>query len=639
MKNKMNLNKVFGILALGCILLLGSCKKYLSPSPLSTFDAPIVFGNVDNARAALLGTYNDMEGDGGYGIRLSMYFTYDSDEMMGASGSGDNDRRDIAHSLLTAGNAQVAAPFNQLYQGVERANNCIYYIPKMSLYTTGSLQQQAQLKRMYGEALTLRAQFYFELVRNWGDLPAQFLPSAFLPTPFLAKTDRDSIYNQIIADLLIAEPLVPWRTDLSAIGDNWDQRFTKGAVKALRAKIALFRGGYSLRTNTKLMERRSDYLTFYTIAQQECADLLARRDQHTLNPSFKSVFKDGICAHKATDPYGEILMRVGMAAGNQTDSKIGIYNGTRVNGVGGSSLSIMPTYFYMFDSTDQRRDVTCVPYEIALDSVKRGHAINAIYDGKFRKEWITTPSFYFSSGNLATSFTSTSNSALQNLELDWPLIRFSDVLLMFAEADNEVNGAPSATGIAAVTEVSKRGHGGNAALVPTVPADHDGFFKYIVRERMLEFGTEGIRKFDLLRWNLLGTALAQTISNCKAMAVLSPAPVITAPTYMAPPPAYAMSNLPAVMYFTTINGGATGYPSSTPNNDSYPVFVNSYYAPAPTTTPVGTSKISSWVGSTVMTTSFVNYFGVGFVSGKSELYPIPQSALDANFNLVQNPGY
>ncbi|MCH5716642.1 RagB/SusD family nutrient uptake outer membrane protein [Niabella hibiscisoli] len=94
------------------------------------------------------------------------------------------------------------------------------------------------MQRLYGEALTLRAQFYFELIRNWGDVPASFIPSIDQPNLFLEKTDRDVIYDSLIADLKRAEDLVPWRTEVSS-----DERITKGAVKALRARLALYSGG------------------------------------------------------------------------------------------------------------------------------------------------------------------------------------------------------------------------------------------------------------------------------------------------------------------------------------------------------------------------------------------------------------
>src|SRR5579875_1105710 len=159
---------------------LPSCKKYLDVAPVSSFDAAYTFSNVSNATKAVLGAYEQLAGDNGYGIRISMYYPYDNDEMMGQGGSPypDQGRRDIAHYGVQASNTELAKPFNQLYAGIEQANLCIYYIPKMDMYNNGDATSKAQLQRLYGEALTLRAQFYFELIRNWGDVPAQFEPSS-----------------------------------------------------------------------------------------------------------------------------------------------------------------------------------------------------------------------------------------------------------------------------------------------------------------------------------------------------------------------------------------------------------------------------------------------------------------------------
>ena len=63
-----------------------------------------------------------------------------------------------------------------MFQGIEFANICIENIPKMEMYTSGTDQQKKQLRRMHGEALTLRAQYYYEAIRNWGDLSYHFVP-------------------------------------------------------------------------------------------------------------------------------------------------------------------------------------------------------------------------------------------------------------------------------------------------------------------------------------------------------------------------------------------------------------------------------------------------------------------------------
>src|SRR5690606_7576412 len=104
----------------------------------------------------------------------------------------------------------------------------------------------------------------------------------------------------------------------------------------------------------------------------------------------------------------------------------------------------------------------------------------------------------------------------QTLGIDWPLLRYSDILLLFAEADNELNGGPSAEAIQALKDVRVRAYEGDEAGIGTIPTDKEGFFQAIVKERLLEFGGEGIRKYDLLRWNLLETTLNATREKLNA---------------------------------------------------------------------------------------------------------------------------
>jgi hypothetical protein len=633
MKNKIKNIKSMIALMLITVLLSLSCKKYLSPEPISTFDPGFVFGNIPNAKAAVMGAYFSMAGDFGYGIRVSYYYAHDDDIIMGGGSALDQLRHQEAHYTLVAGNTDIVSTFNQFYAGIERANNCIYYIPKMPGYSeTGNTADNIELRRLVGEALTIRSQYYFELIRLWGDVPVQWTPSAFIPDLFLKRTNKDSVYAHILNDLAVAKNLLPWKNSVTQ-----DERFTKGSAMALRAKVALFAGGYS--TNLSgVISRPANYLDFYKIAKDECWELMQNRAQHTLATSFKGLFKDVIDAHKAMDPAGELIMQVAMANGTNSDSKVGLQSGTKINGVGGSLGNMLPTYFYQFDSTDLRRDVSFVPFEVVRDVFGRGHASNSIYDGKFRRDWVSGPAFYFSSGvttgtNPVTT-TPSSNASLQNMQLNWPLIRFADVLLMFAEADNEINNGPTVDSYGAFVEVNKRGHGGNAALVPANPGTKDLFFKLLVKERMLEFGGEGIRKWDLIRWNLLGKALTETKANLANMAAGT---AMVAPTYQAAPPAYTLTaNLPKQMWF---------YQNALAENGQ--IWANSFYTPTPAFTPTengvplvsGTNRVN-WFANTNITTTYVNFLGYGFVDGKSQLYPIPQSAIDANPNLKpQNFGY
>lgn len=579
-----------GICALTITLFISSCKKYLDVQPVSSATPDYVFSNVENATKAVLGTYAALTGDQGYGIRVSMYYPYDNDEMMGQQGApGDNERRDIAHYSAKPSNTQLSAPYAQLFSGIERANLCIYYIPKMEKYEDGTDAEIKELKRLHGEALTLRAQFYFELIRNWGDVPAQWEPSAFETDVFKPRTDRDSIYNRLLDDLALAATHVPWRSEVTTV----DERLTQGSVRALRARIALYRGGWSLRSSGQ-MARGSNHLQYYQIAKEECSAVMTS-NQHNLNPGFMALFKDYICGHKI-EPTGEVVWEVAMSGGSSAlgDSKLGYYNGPRYNNAGNSALTVLPTFFYSFDSSDTRRDVTSAPYNINANFTLAGRTLQTMPDGKFRRDWTSNPSMV--------------NTSAQYMGINWPLIRYSDVLLMFAEADNEINNGPSSAAIDALRKVRLRAFAGNGSLIGTIPTTKAGFFDAIVKERSWELASEGHRKYDLIRWNMLTQKIAETKTQLAAMAARQ-APYNT---------------LPATMYYKT--------------GESTMKWAGSFYKPTVTPAPAGHTGVA-WVGSGITGTLITNNFAAGFTPNKSELLPIPESAIAANPKLTQNPKY
>lgn len=588
------------------------CKKYLDQQPITEVGPEFVFKDVNSTYQAIAGVYSRLVGDQGYGIRLSLYYTVDTDEMQGPTGATDNDRRDIARYAVTSGNAQLEKPFNQLFTGIEYANICIDNIPKMDMYTSGSDQEKKKLQRMYGEALTLRAQYYQEAIKYWGDLPAHFAPAYALAVenPFPKRVSADSLYDRLLSDLELAATLVPWRNELASIGDQMDERITKGAVKALRARIALYRGGYKLGQDG-IMKRPSNYLDFYAIAKKECEDIIAS-GQHSLNPSFRALWKDQVCAHAVADPNGELMFQTSATPASTANgsTKLGYYNGPTVNGFGNKSINPLPTYFYAFDSTDLRRDVTICIYNVNADGIaKTGQPITAMNDGKYRRDWISNP-------------TISPTNAVQYFELKWQIIRYSDVLLMHAEAENEING-PTTAAYNSINQVRRRGYG-KSITAPDATVDLPSglsktqFFDRIVKERSLELGGEGLRKVDLIRWNLLGAKIAETITALNNMH-----------NRVAP-----YDNYPTYMYFKT-NGAAD-------DNNIGNFWVNSFYKPSSTSSaPTGQTRVNWFLntGSANISATIIARYATGYTAGKSELLPIPQAARDANFNLTQNKGY
>jgi len=589
-------------LALTASMVINSgCKKYLEVEPVSQYSVEQAFSDVSNATTAVLGAYDELQGDNGYGIRISLYYPYDSDEAI-VSGNIDNGRRGIGRYQLQLSNTELTNPFNQLYRGLEKANLCIEQIPLMSQYNNGSEAEKKELRRLHGEALTLRAQFLFELIRNWGDVPAPMVPSYRQPELFIPQSNRDSTYNKLIADLAVAKDLVPWRTEVVR-----NERITKGTVKALRARLALFRGGYSLRTDSRTMERRSDYLQYYQIARDECADLISpvNRTQHTLNPNYENIWRS--LTSFTFDPFGEILFEVGAGGGNSnSDSRQGQYNGPSINaasryGQGGGGVLVLPNYFYAFNPLDTRRDVSITYYAIGATNLKSLRRLGELTDGKFRRDW-RNPLL---------------PGTVLNVGYNWPLIRFSDVLLMFAETENEINNGPTAAAITAFEEVRRRGFRGNEANIGTTPTDKAGFFNAIVNERYFEFGGEAIRKYDLIRWNMLASKIEETRQRIVQIrdAVGEYASV---PQYI-----YWRNNGEEIQFFA-------------PNP-----FFTPTQAPSPTTGWTRTDWRQHLItGATIDNLPLNQGIARFFTPNKSELFPYTTATLQAYAGrLKQNPGY
>jgi hypothetical protein len=211
-----------------------------------------------------------------------------------------------------------------------------------------------------------------------------------------------------------------------------------------------------------------------------------------------------------------------------------------------------------------------------------------------------------------------------NVGYNWAMIRFSDVLLMYAEAVNEINGAPNTAAINAFEEVRRRAYRGNVGLIGTTPTTKAGFFNAIVNERLLEFGHEAIRKYDLLRWNLLSTKIAETRTAIQQIRDRT-GKYANVPQYV-----YWRNNGEEIQFFAGTGAPATAQPFWRPTQ-----------VPNPTT---GWTRLD-W-GQHLTTASAIDgrplWQGLAFffVPGKSELFPYDQVTLASyQGKLKQNPGY
>lgn len=472
-----------------------SCENFLDTESRSSFTEETTFSNLDFASKAVFGIYNNLCSTNSFDQALSFYYSCDND-IEHLTGADDASKRALARYKANDGNTYVYNTWRLLYETIERANICIDNLPKSQLWVS---ENADKAKKLYGEAVTLRALCYFELIKNWGDVPFSVKSVQDGDNFQLPKTDRDSIYEYLINDLKNVEDYLPWLTDAGTT-----ERVNKGFAKGLRARMALSYAGYSLRNGTLETRRGRYWEEYYGIARQECLEIM-NSGKHKLNPEFKNIFKM-MHEYRQDLTYGESMFEIGFGrlksgvVANTIGMKFRI--SSPVDPIYGRAIAEVytnPYYFYSFDDLDKRRNISCELYNYNNSNASGQQSLIALDSWnvcKWRKNWIVP-----TMGGALAEVTYTG--------VNWPLMRYSDIVLMFAEAENQLNG-PTDDAKNALKSIRERSFDvleWNTKVtnyVDSVSQDKESFFEAIVNERAWEFGGEMIRKQDLVRWNLLG---------------------------------------------------------------------------------------------------------------------------------------
>ena len=457
---------------------------------------------------AITGIYALLTQDQLYSARLPLSYSTNNDiEIAGANATSyrDNGNRGLSNYMGTASNTTTQREWTNIYKMIERANLAIANIRISPLMSTGD---STRMKAFLGEALTLRALGYFELVKSWGDVPFKTEPTKDdLSNVYLAPTDRDEIMDVLINDLLEASIYLPW---VGTSNYGTVEKVTKGFAKGLAARIALGRGGYSIRNKNGFpTERGSDWEKYYAIARQQCLEII-ENGTHKLNNSYTDIWHK-LARYEVDGTFKETMFEVanGLGRSGEMGYSIGVrFYANPKYGFGNNANVVSTTayYFYSFDQKDIRRDAT-----IAYYSYGNG--------GESKEVFQTNPlSYNFAKWDqrFMNAIWLARNKAAQDkfgYGINWAIMRYSDILLMYAEAENEING-PTASAKDALKQVRVRAFAAADqaekvdGYVNALSSKVD-FFNAIVNERAWEFGGEAIRKYDLVRWNLLRTKIQQ----------------------------------------------------------------------------------------------------------------------------------
>ena len=409
-----------------------SCKKFLD-TKASDFAVPEQYYNTEQQlNEALAGVYNSLTTTATYGLFQSFYLVAGTDiEYYRLSTNTPHP----ANYNITTTEPKIYNAWKDLYDGINRANNLLANINKPAM-------DERNRNVIKSESLFLRSFIYYLLVSQRGDVPLILEPIVDSRKTNSPASPAKEIYDQVLKDLKEAKDLVKTQAE-----NGTYSHVSKTAVQAMLARICLKMAGEPIKDVSKYAEAR------------DWADSVIQSQMHSLNPDYKQVFINQ-SADIYDDAYDEMIWEIEFWGDNRGAIDAGgrwsIYQGVRNTDLNAYSYGYggATGYLYkLYGDGDLRRDWAIAPYifyknntdiEVMFPPTDAYSRIEGKWRRKYEKGY----------PNLANEYNST----------NFPVIRYADVLLMFAEAENEING-PTQRAVDAVNAVRRRAYG----FSPTTP--------------------------------------------------------------------------------------------------------------------------------------------------------------------------
>lgn len=545
--------------------LTTSCSDFLDQTSDSEADNNFVFSDPTTARAALMNGYEQWRSCGvafGEGSFYHYVISSSDIETQGESYSAQPWRWVPSYFYgYTNGNLSMQGPgtyglyengmmsstWSDLFNVIGIANSLINQFESSDSYDAMIKQATpSTLSEIYGEAVTLRASCYYELMRQYGDIPLQ--TKAGVEPERLSP--RDSVADFVLEDLKKVIPLMYRSGESSDIDKTY---MTRTYAEGLVGRICLWEGGYQTRrtdlgtdfykgldgqlvTFEKVSEagnssdgkvsncfygRRTDWRKYYEIAEKYLADAITNHGNIILQTT------DPRDASRFGNPYQYVFQQMNdLQISNESVYEI---PETQAQGSarpyafgrpsnGGSSnfypcksyaqARMHPLYYYSyFDPNDMRRDVTCAVTgsdghgaEAILSFTKGSRLNGGIALNKFDENRMSKP------------YTIKQHQAGINAAY----MRYADIILMQAEVKASLGKDAEARPL--LDEIRNRAFGSSAkANTDAQIAKCGSLLDAILEERKFEFGGEGQRKWDLIRTNKLATDIPAFHQECTEM--------------------------------------------------------------------------------------------------------------------------
>jgi len=467
---KISSYKILLLLATGSLGTLMSCNK-LTENPKSVIVSSQFYQTSSDATSAVNSVYGTLNSDPAgdfplYGRQLNLLVENASDNQTYSPSNTNPDVRALGTETYISSNSRIQKVWQQLYYGINRANIAIDNIPAIQMDTT----LRARLVR---ESKFVRALLYFNLVRLYGDVPLILHnpSSTNISNLLIARTPSADVYTQIISDLKDATNL-PKTYGTADLG-----RATGGAAHTLLAKVYLTRQDWN------------DALT-------ELNTVINGGYGYSLFTNYYDAFQ------KATKNGVEHIFSV------QFETNLGEANSEQYlsqsftsfnTGTFPIDIPADSSVYKLFSANDTRRAVT---FYSSVYNAATGQTV--VFNNPYAP--------YF---NKFVDYSLSPLSSQTQSGINYPVLRYADVLLMQAEALNEINGGPTSDAYTAINQVRTRAHVANL----TAGLSQSDFRDSVFLERRKEFIQEGHRWYDLVRQG--GTTLVDALHKLPAKSAAS----------------------------------------------------------------------------------------------------------------------
>jgi len=455
-----------------------SCEESLEYNPESFIVTENFYKTEADCQLALKSIYSDLGSNNTFGESMSICWATGLDEAV-MSRDKNAPIWTIARNEHTPASTSIENTWRILYRGINNANIFIERAP-------GAVVEDESVKEgMMAQARFLRAFYYLELVRAWGDIPLRTESVKGVNDNEIAKSSTADVYQFIIDEL---EAIA---TELPVAGETEYGRATQTAAYGLLARTYLSRAGYP----NRILSDES-----YQKVIDNC-DAVINSGKHDLLDSYKEVFLNLI--ENLNDPTEVIfdvqfssLLDQGLKEAGKLGQLNGIENKTKNSDAGPYSYGFIYAGLPLINAYDQANDArfdwNIADWKVTKDKPVKQKNKYQWFPGKYRRgDRVLNEDGSYSIITLESGNKNTTG-------INFPILRYSDILLMKAEALNELGSTPAA--IALLDQVRNRA--GLPAIDAANVADKDAFRSELMDERMREFCFEGQRKHDLIRWGV-----------------------------------------------------------------------------------------------------------------------------------------